>query len=48
MALPFMKTGYGIMFLFEMIYLQEPRQAKNQSEKKQKENEGKIILSALC
>lgn len=32
---------------FEMVYLQEPKPAKNQSEKIQKENEGKIILSAL-
>jgi 23S rRNA (pseudouridine1915-N3)-methyltransferase len=32
---------------FEMIYLHEPRQAKNQPEKKQKEMEGEIILSAL-
>ena len=31
-----------------MIYLQESRPAKNQPEKKQKENEGKIILSALA
>jgi 23S rRNA (pseudouridine1915-N3)-methyltransferase len=33
---------------FQMIYLQEPRQVKNQSEKTQKEHEGKIILSALA
>jgi 23S rRNA (pseudouridine1915-N3)-methyltransferase len=33
---------------FEMVYLQEPKPAKNQSEKIQKENEGKIILSALA
>jgi len=33
---------------FQMIYLQEPRQVKNQSEKTQKEQEGKIILSALA
>jgi 23S rRNA (pseudouridine1915-N3)-methyltransferase len=32
---------------FEMVYLQEPRQSKNQHEKIQKEHEGKIILSAL-
>lgn len=32
---------------FEMIYLREPKSAKNQSENLQKENEGKIILSAL-
>ena len=33
---------------FEMVYLQEPKPAKNQSEKMQKENEGRIILSALA
>ena len=33
---------------FEMIYLPEPKPAKNQSEKMQKENEGRIILSALA
>ncbi len=33
---------------FEMIYLQEARQAKSQPEKWQKESEGKIILSALA
>ena len=33
---------------FEMVYLQEPKPAKNQSEKIQKENEGRIILSALA
>jgi 23S rRNA (pseudouridine1915-N3)-methyltransferase len=32
---------------FEMVYLQEPR-SKNLSEKMQKENEGRIILSALA
>jgi 23S rRNA (pseudouridine1915-N3)-methyltransferase len=32
---------------FEMVYLQEPR-AKNLTEKIQKENEGRIILSALA
>jgi 23S rRNA (pseudouridine1915-N3)-methyltransferase len=32
---------------FEMVYLTEPRQSKNLSEKIQKENEGKIILSAI-
>jgi 23S rRNA (pseudouridine1915-N3)-methyltransferase len=33
---------------FEMVYLQESKPAKNQSEKIQKENEGRIILSALA
>jgi 23S rRNA (pseudouridine1915-N3)-methyltransferase len=33
---------------FEMIYLPESKAAKNQTEKLQKENEGKIILSALA
>jgi 23S rRNA (pseudouridine1915-N3)-methyltransferase len=33
---------------FEMVYLQEPKPAKNQSEKLQKEKEGGIILSALA
>ncbi len=33
---------------FEMIYLPEPKPAKNQTEKMQKENEGRIILSALA
>jgi 23S rRNA (pseudouridine1915-N3)-methyltransferase len=32
---------------FEMIYLNEPRNMKNQPESVQKENEGKLLLSAL-
>jgi 23S rRNA (pseudouridine1915-N3)-methyltransferase len=32
---------------FEMLYLPEPKPAKNQSGKMQKELEGKVILSAL-
>jgi 23S rRNA (pseudouridine1915-N3)-methyltransferase len=32
---------------FDMVYLPEPKQVKSQQEKKQKENEGRILLSAL-
>jgi 23S rRNA (pseudouridine1915-N3)-methyltransferase len=32
---------------FEMVYLNEPRKMKNQSGNLQKENEGKLLLSAL-
>ena len=51
---PWLKDGLAIYekrlrhyIPFKMVYLQEPKPVKNFSEKVQKENEGRIILSVL-
>jgi 23S rRNA (pseudouridine1915-N3)-methyltransferase len=51
---PYLKEGIAIYekrinhyVPFEMVYLNEPRQVKNQSRQLIKENEGKVIQSAL-
>jgi 23S rRNA (pseudouridine1915-N3)-methyltransferase len=51
---PYLKEGIALFekrikhyISFEMVYLNEPRNMKTQPENVQKENEGRILLSAL-